>query len=117
MRRTLPVMCALALTACAAHRKARHTYLPACAGRTGHDQSHDQTVLLRLRGSGIVYEQTLNFSALQAAWPNASIYSCAKCGAHISMTSFVVSKKFQGQSRCALQPPLPARPDTPDCCA
>ena len=54
--------------------------------------------VLRLRGAGIVLQQTLDYSAFLAAWPNASIYSCATCGAHISMTSYVLSKKFQGKS-------------------
>ena len=54
--------------------------------------------VLRLRGAGVVLQQTLDYSAFLAAWPNASIYSCATCGAHISMTSYVLSKKFQGKS-------------------
>jgi len=54
--------------------------------------------VLRLRGAGVVLQQTLDYSAFLAAWPNASILSCATCGAHISMTSYVLSKKFQGKS-------------------
>ena len=51
--------------------------------------------VLRLRGAGLVHQQTLDYSAFLAAWPNASIYSCAACGAHVSTTSYVLSKKFQ----------------------
>jgi hypothetical protein len=46
----------------------------------------------------MVFRQTLDFSAQQAAWPKAAIYGCATCGAHISMTCYVISKKFQGRS-------------------
>jgi hypothetical protein len=54
--------------------------------------------VMRLRGSGIRFEQTLDFSAFLANWHNVSIYCCAKCGAHISATNYVCSKKIQGRS-------------------
>lgn len=66
--------------------------------RGGGGAEEDAGQVLRLRGSGMVFRQTLDFSALQAAWPKAAIYSCANCGAHISMTCYLLSKKFQGRS-------------------
>jgi hypothetical protein len=54
--------------------------------------------VMRLRGSGIRFVQTLDFSAFLANWHNVSIYCCAKCGAHISATNYVCSKKIQGRS-------------------
>lgn len=52
--------------------------------------------VLRLRGAGLVFRETLDFSAFYAAYPNASIYACAACGAHVSASAYVVSRKIQG---------------------
>jgi hypothetical protein len=76
---------------------APHSHRTACARAHGRPAVACGGVL-RLRGAGVVLQQTLDYSAFLAAWPNASIYSCATCGAHISMTSYVLSKKFQGKS-------------------
>lgn len=52
--------------------------------------------LLRLRGAGMVFRENLDFSAFYAAYPNASIYACAGCGAHVSASAYVLSRKIQG---------------------
>jgi len=47
----------------------------------------------RLRGAGIVFEQTLDFSAFLGK--NQSIYSCRNCGSHISLPVYIASNQYQ----------------------